>query len=452
MGRKVRILLLVFLGFSCALGLVRLGQNLWPTGPRCTRTVTNKLPGSFKFLCDVLHFNGDNICVMVAGPEGPNFSFFKLNLDNLSLEPVQMVRNDQMVRSWAEIDEQHLLLTVVEHDKFSIISLGTNSKLSIPVPVKIDLKDPYKFPLPFASDNRLFALFGNQLLIWSITDHGTKAQFQSKITVVKNPDFRGRIASVLGQSLKIVDFGDAEYSVDLKSQRVEIVKSGTLPIISNIRRVEDKLGRQWTYESNFDRQPTMEQLLGEKNSDGSFSRSVQEEPFRSELICRDNGKTIFRTFIAGNRNYSNLENPFLSELLMRLQLHRVTDSENWPFAPTGIKTLFFDKDETPLIWTNHEGIFKLVDKQWNRIFEPIDFGSNVLQSSGQAKVLANGRICLILGGVMFNSAQESKHPALALLDSKNGSYELVRITFEEPYVWKEPPQPHSLRMESSEKK
>ncbi len=442
-GHKVKWVFWILFGLMLGTVAFFFARNFEIFLPKCSRTVTSRLPGSFRFLVDVFQWKGQNLCVFLD--EVGKADLYRFDTSKLSLDPAQIIGDKQVLISWHKPSDKQLLLVVKENDEYWVRSLNDDFTTSIQLPEQVrknaskqEVKKLRHFSIALLN-GQIVVLEHDRIMRWKVSKSSAVRLTDISLESESDIHYFSYIDSGEGKNLSIKGLGHYIYNVDIESglvSKVTVSKPHFESAFSG-RVITNGKGKHWEITSDFDQAPSKEVML---NLGGRTVAQVR--PSSSELCCFEKDKLKFRTFVSGNRNYANTGIDQLNQLLVMLGQHTVVESENWPYAPTGFKLVFFDKKDNPILWTNEEGLFKLAEGNWERLSGATDFGTSC--QSGNGFELPDGRLCLLSGGVFKNpSATEmtiEDFPSIAIFDPRKNQYELMRVTFEKPYEWKEPPQ------------
>ncbi|MBP7864191.1 hypothetical protein KA183_21070 [bacterium] len=379
MKNSVRHLVLGLAGIACVFALDSCAprvaekpkvevQKVKESGPRCTRDVVNELPGKFESLSCMFFINNEYVVTTWRYEDETEPAFYKLNLKDLTLVPWQIGAKDKDIRFWEHYDKTTLFVTKT-NDKYSIIMMGPEHKTIIPLPYKHNPENANTVPHPFLYQNRLYVLFGTRLLQWDIVNGRAQALPEDQLKLLRDSDYSASIENIDGEKLWISDVFNSNFVFDLKLRKTILVNKGNnTGYLEGLCIAHDRHRRGWTWK------------LGKE--------------FENELVCHDKGQVISK------------------------------------HVTPGIRVVFFDKEDNPMIWTRSGEILKLVEDKWISVVEIPDFAKD---SAGfwNALVLEDGRICLLSNGSMPEVAKDDS-PALAIIDSIKKEYEVMSLSFKKP--------------------
>lgn len=105
----------------------------------------------------------------------------------------------------------------------------------------------------------------------------------------------------------------------------------------------------------------------------------------------------------------------------------IFDSKNWNFPPTEFNALKFDQNGSLLLLTSEEGLFKLVDDKWQRLFVTDNLRLGFLKD---LVVLPANRVAMLTSSGnegLFSPPKEGEDDGLVLFDPKNNTHEIMRF-------------------------
>ncbi len=387
MKNSVRHLVLGLAGIACVFALdscaprvaekpkVEPKANVAHEGPRCTRDVTRILPGPTQCLQDLSFVDGEYVLETdVLDGKSDEFLLYKLNLKDLTISPYQnsiLGKNQKL--EYLMVSDKRALFLVSSNGHFSMLMKSNGTTVNIPLPFR-SRESLYHSRIYF-NQNRLFVYWDDRLLQWDIQNG--KAEPRPDI---KTSFGFGSVSccfpwinKVEGEKLWMSNDAGMVLSFDLNTHKRTVVNKGSNEHNPNFSR--DKNGRIWTWH------------VSKKNTGNRL------ETFLFELECSEKGRVV--------ANYEI----------------------------TGIQSLFFDKEDTPMIWTKTGAILKLVGKKWIQLIESPAFAQNT-RAWANAIVLEDGRICLLWKFDAEPRLAKVADPILKIIDIDKNEFEVMRFPFQ----------------------
>lgn len=366
------------------LGNDRIEKKSVARKPCLLKTVINKMPSKFECLNGLLELDGQ--CILVATsveecPEDDEFSFYKLNLKDLTVKPFLICPTNQKVCFWEQFDKSVLFVTKSK-GQFFIVMMGAGPTPTLNIPLPCHDNNFYTVPQPFLDQERLFVLFGDRLLQWNINKGIAQSLPESKLERLSYPGWdksdrslaTPTIESINGEKLWIIDAFNSYYTFDLKTNKTALISENQGKHGDSL--VCDKHKRQWTW-------------YWTGKSELKDSRGVPRKLIFN-LTCRDKGRVI-------------------SE-------HKVVDIVN----------VFFDKADNPLIFTKDSTILKLMNGKW-AVFQDLDFLP--FDESKNASILEDGRIAIISHPIRDPRMGKRFDSSISIINPETNDYEIARFSY-----------------------
>jgi hypothetical protein len=398
--------------------------------PTCSRTVETSIDGKFQYLSNLICWRGAYLCFLSRGfADG---KVYELDLANLKFKSNNLITSKQSLCSWKKMSEDNLLLCLKEGSVYSVVSIGPKSSACIKLPDNRELyqQNQDRHIRAEINDGWLFVLEGKRLMRWKSSKSGPEFQNVSSIDL---PSSRGpgpiwTFKNFEQGKLIVACLGEPDYCIDLKTNSIS-----RMPFEQTFGKiVYDQHGRKWVINSDYRIAPKKKSSSKHPDPNGGWFSSNETPPFECTLQCFDKEKCVFRTSVIGNRNFSNTNVEILDDTLIRMDVHRVVKSENWPHPPTAFGLVFFDRFDEPILWTTDEGVFKLENHQWKSVIRHFEFGAGELDGL----VMKDGRYGLVSGGQLRNPEYEKMtiedYPGIAIFKSGTNKFEIARFRFKSP--------------------
>lgn len=413
MKNSIRYLVLVLVGLACVVGLVscspraeKTKTSIRQTNARCTRVVLNKLPGKWDSLTEIFYINGD--CVLATrtfedDPLDEDDVFYKVNLGSLTLAPYQIAAKNQRIRYWEHFGKATLFL-VHDNNHYSVIVNGSGPEVTVTLPFKFD-KNLTTIPHPFLNQNSLFVVYSNRLLRWDISDG----------KVVARPEAKLKLSRWFETSSL------SEYSPWIESKEGEklwVQDASDSDYIFNLKTHETKVVKEREGHG----------MLGLRTVQDNHNRLWSWIGAGDELTCRSMGQEIAKYDVAGIKElfFDKDDNPLV---WTKTGVATRMAAGKWKHHDLkDIKSIIFDKRDEPLVLTQNGVLLKLIDDRWVKVLDNLDFVKK--SKEYRSLPLEDGRICLLSGFSGDPRIVKDFDRFLAIIDVEKAEYELMRFPYE----------------------
>lgn len=348
-----------------------------PVKPRCTRTVVRYFPGKTQTLHNLVFIDGQYILVTELldskSYEAP-FLYYRLNLKDLTVSPYQnaILGENQKLEGVFSFNKGALFL-VSKNEHFSVILKYAEKITNIPLPFVS--KEVVNQSRIYVDQNNLFIYWGGRLLQWDIQNGkvGPCIEIKTDFGIQPGSCCFPFIDNFENGKLWLSNDTGSVYLFNLKTRIRTVVKKGSQN--HNFNFVRDKSGRNWTWHvSNKNLGHTLDAVL-------------------FDLVCSEKGQFVSK------------------------------------YELTGIQSLFFDKNDVPMVWTKSGAVLKLVGDKFVQLIESPEF-SQKTRSWADAAVLEDGRICLYWKFSRDPDEEKVNDPILKIIDLEKNEYEVMRFPFQ----------------------
>jgi len=390
MKNRVRYLMLVLAGFACVFALASCAPHTAEkpgierteainrqTGPRCNRTAVRILPGKTQYLQDLIWVNEKYVLVtgILDDSHEDKFLYYKLNLKDLTANLCRIFPENQEFEGLRQFDKRTLFI-VSSHGRYSIILKGSGSTVSIPLPLKKG--EMSGGPDIYLNQNRLLVHWGDRLLQWDLEKDKARSRPEIKTNFGFEPGSccSPSIDALRGEELWFSNDSGLVFKFDLKTRKKTVVKKGDYSKMHDPFFRRDSSGHTWSWH------------FSSKNP-----KDQTKETWLFDLECSEKGQVI--------------------------SSYEISD----------IQSLFFDKNDIPMVWTKSGSILKLINGRFIPLIESPEFAQKT-KGWADAQFLEDGRICLLWRFDADPRLEKVDDPVLKIIDLEKNQFEVMRFPWQ----------------------
>lgn len=382
---------------------------------RCTADKTMSVPLAF-YRMNFIHDEGDQITIdfstfmgkSITSPHGYEMpvmqsNLYDFNFSTLDLKPSNLVPFGHKVESYRfGLKGTDIFIVTSQGRKYFARFKSKNKNFLLPLPDEREQRYPgfnNQFEL-ISNDKYLLVVEGCKLMRWRLEKKGAK-----KISDLRLPMSGNFPVNVFQrQEPDKLYFSDSELAV--KSFDIETGK------VESVSKLPGMPAYGITGECFFDNQKRC--------------WTIDRKTSTTSITCRENDKVVFESMVHGQRDLATTGIPPLDDFLVSLGHHTVYESKNWNFPPAIFAKLLFDKQNTPILLTVEEGLFKLQNGEWKRLFLTADLGVNAIFDMIWSQ---DGKICLFTEAPYYGFPEKDsgKKFAIVIFDPVKNEYQILRI-------------------------